>query len=351
MSNFSEGMVHGPFIAMDYKKRIAKAREYMEEQKVEALLVKSSSNIFYLTGLLEIEGFFFLDKKGINLFVPELYYHECLDRRVLKDINVIIYKADSLEKFLKAYKKIAFIPSELPHSLFLSFRKRFKSDLVPLTDFLLEMRMLKEKGEIRLIKKALEINRRVFEETEKHLKEGAIEAEVAGEIHLRIRQLGGRKEAFEPIVASGPNSSYPHHKSGSRVIRKREPVVIDAGTDFCGYKSDLTRTLFCGGATKKFRELFQFMEEVLYKTVDFIQPGKTGKEIDSFARNILRRKKLEKYFVHGLGHGVGVDVHEKPVLNSTSEDVVKEGSVLTVEPGIYLPHEGGIRLEEMLIID
>lgn len=338
---------------MNYHKRLTKVIEYIDRQKVDALLLKNPSNIFYLTGLIETEGLLLLDKKHPSLFVSGLYRQECLDRLAGKEAKIQIYALEDFKKFLGKYGKIAFISSEIDFALFTSFKKQIKPGLVPVPDILKDIRMFKEPGEISLIKKSLQINRKVFKEIGGKLKEGRKETEIAGDIHRLIRKFGGRREAFEPIAASGINSSYPHHKNGGRRLKKGEPVIIDAGTDFGGYKSDLTRTFFVGGkpSTKKFRDIFNTLNEVVEKTMDFAKPGKKGKEVHFFAADMLKRHKLGEYFVHGIGHGVGIDVHEKPVLNSRSEDVIKKGCVFTIEPGVYIAGKGGIRIEEMLIID
>ncbi|HNS33447.1 MAG TPA: Xaa-Pro peptidase family protein [bacterium] len=334
---------------MYYKKRLDNVRKQLEEKRAEALLVKNSSNIFYLTGILETEGFLIVDMKRANRFVPGLYLQEASDKKACTEVG--IYGMDDFRKFLSGYGKTAFISEELPYSLFCSLKKQAKTSFLPVPDILKDSRMIKEDSEIKLIKKALGINRRVFAEIEKNMEEGKSETEIAGEIHCLIRNFGGRREAFEPIVASGKNSAYPHHKNSGKRIKKNQPVVIDAGTDFRGYKSDLTRTFFCGSPSKKFGDIFKLLQETVDRTTEFVKPGKTGKEIHSFAVEFLKKKKLEQYFIHGLGHGVGIDVHEKPVLNSRSEDIMQKGCVVTVEPGIYIPGKGGVRIEEMVIVD
>lgn len=335
---------------MDYKKRTEKVIEYLEKKNIPVLLIKNPSNIFYLTGLLDIEGLLIVDRSERHLFVPELYLQECIDTPSCKrGIDIQTYKPDGFHKFLGRYKKIAFVDTELTYSGFVSLGK--KHNLVPVPDFVKNMRMIKDGDEIKLIKKSLEINSRVFRQVKRIVKCGKTETEIAGEVLYLTRKYGGRKEAFEPIVAAGSHSAYPHHKSRAAVIKKGLPVVIDAGVDFCGYKSDLTRTFFPGGPDKRFSEMYRVLEEVKEKTMDFIKPGKTGKEIHGYAAGLLKKKGFERYFIHGLGHGVGIDVHEKPVLNSKSVDIIKKGCVFTVEPGIYIPRLGGIRLEDMVIMD
>lgn len=333
---------------MNYQKRIDKIREFIQKEKTEAFLIKDTSNIFYLTGILEIAGFLIISKNNLDLFVPELFLYEARKKKKYNCIN--IHNSADFKKFLPTYKKISFISSELSYNLFNSLQKELNLSLIPTQNILKNIRMIKEKKEILLIKKALSINLKVFDKIEKKIDASVKETELAGEIHYLIRKFGGRKEAFEPVVASGLNSVYPHHKNSSKPIGKNQPVTIDAGTDYKGYKSDLTRTFFSGTPPKKLYDIFQILQETLNRTIEFVKPGQTGKEIHFFAVEFLKKKKMEKYFIHGLGHGVGIDVHEKPALNSVSNDIIQKGCVLTVEPGIYIPKLGGIRLEEMLII-
>ncbi|MCK9266204.1 Xaa-Pro peptidase family protein [bacterium] len=333
---------------MNYKKRINIIRNYLNKEKTDALLIKDPSNIFYLTGILETEGFLLIDKDKTTLFLPALYKEEAnqLDNQyIIEPLNLTDFK-----KVLSGYKRVSFIATELTYNLFSLLQKDNKTTFVATPDIIKDIRMIKEEEELVLIKKALSINHKVFQQIEKQIETGMRETEVAGEIHYLIRHLGGRKEAFEPIVASGLNSVYPHHRNSDRKIRKNQPLVIDAGTDYRGYKSDLTRTLFLGTPPKKLVEPFKVLQEVLLKTIEFVKPGMVGKEIHSFAVEVLKKNKLDKYFIHGLGHGVGIDVHEKPFLNSQSTDIIQKGCVLTIEPGIYIPQVGGMRLEEMLII-
>ncbi|MCM8776745.1 MAG: Xaa-Pro peptidase family protein [Candidatus Omnitrophica bacterium] len=330
-----------------YNRRIEKIREFIDKKELPAILIKNPSNIFYLTGHLEIEGILVIDSKNMYLFTPALYYNEVGDLMPI-DIEVSIYKNEEFKKFLKKYKKIGFLDTEWTFSAYTSLSKENK--FIPVPDFVKKMRMVKESYEIELIKKALEINRKVFREIEKEINIEVEETVLAGMIHYLIRRYGGRREAFEPIVASGIYSAYPHHKNRNKKIEMGKPLIIDAGVDYNGYKSDLTRTFFPGWPDRKFKDIYKFLKDVQQEVMEFIKPGRTGGEVHSYAVGLLKKKGIERYFIHGLGHGVGIDVHELPVIAHKSKDEIKKGCVFTVEPGIYIPGEGGIRLEEMVII-
>jgi Xaa-Pro aminopeptidase len=173
---------------------------------------------------------------------------------------------------------------------------------------------------------------------------------VAGELERFLRLSGASKASFDIIVASGPNSSFPHHRTGERVIRNNEPVLVDVGADYLGYKSDLTRVFFSG----KINILYRNIQEIVFKARDLairgIKPGKLAKDIDGLARSYIAKKGYGKYFVHSLGHGVGLEVHEGPRLSSKSGNILKAGMVLTVEPAIYIPDKFGSRVEDMVIV-
>ncbi|MCX8083171.1 MAG: Xaa-Pro peptidase family protein [bacterium] len=333
---------------MNYKKRIERVRELLDKKNIPVILIKSPSNIFYLTGLLDIEGTLIVDPQNIILFVSGIYYQEVVDIAHFK-MEIVLHKKEEFGKFLKRYKKIGVVETEI--SLAYYNLVSHSNKVIPLKDFIKEIRMTKDEEEITFIKKALTINKMVFNEIKNCVEEGLTETMLSGHIHYLIRRYGGRREAFEPIVASGTHSAYPHHKNRNKKIEKGKPLIVDAGVDYNGYKSDLTRTFFPGGTQyNKFMDYFKILKDILECVKEFINTGKTGEEIYNYALALLKKRNIDRYFVHGLGHGVGIDVHELPVLAPGSKDVIKDGCVFTVEPGIYIPGEGGIRLEEMVIL-
>jgi len=240
--------------------------------------------------------------------------------------------------------------------LWLQISKVLKDRFKPVENFIQKIRAVKEKEEIQLIKKAKEI----AEETLKEIKlliderENFTELDVVSEIKYKLIKNGARKESFEPIVASGVHSSYPHHKSKNKVIKKGEVIVIDMGADFRGYKSDLTATFFSGKVSDEIKKIYNIVKDVQKYCIEFIEENKSKKIKGSYvhkkAIEIFKKYKLEKYFIHGLGHGVGIDIHEKPQLSPRSKDILEKRNVITVEPGLYFHNKFGIRLEKMLIL-
>jgi len=330
--------------------RITKVREFIERGKIDAIITKNSSHIFYLTGILEIEGYLIIDKKSLYIFTPELYFYECSDFfKNNKNIFVKKIKNKTLQKFLSRYRKTGFINTEISYSNLKNFKKETKTKLFPFEDFILEMRMVKDKEEIEYIKKAKEIAEKTAEKIKDKIKEGTKELDIVAEIKYLIIKNGGRKESFEPIVASGIFSSYPHHKPKNKKIEKGDVVVVDLGADYNGYKSDLTYTFFAGKVSDEVKKIYRIVEETKKICIEYSQKENLkGDCLYKKAVENFRKYNLEKFFIHGLGHGVGINIHEKPSLSKKSKDFIKRGSVFTIEPGIYLPGKFGIRLEEMI---
>jgi len=341
---------------MNYEKRVEKVRGFLKKKKGDCFITFNSSNIFYLTGLIDIEGWLVIREKEVDLFVPELYFYEAFDNLGNNKIKIHIYKRKDFFSFLENYKKILFINSEISYLLWLQISKVLKEKFTPVENFILEMRAVKEKEEIQLIKKAKEIAERTLKEIKLLIdkRKSLTEIDVVSEIKYKLIKNGARKEAFEPIVASGVHSSYPHHKSKNKAIKKGEVIVIDMGADFCGYKSDLTATFFPGEVSDEIKKIYNIVKDVQKYCIEFIKENKSEKIKGSYvhrkAVEIFRKYKLEKYFIHGLGHGVGIDVHEKPQLLPKSKDVLGKGNVVTIEPGLYFHNKFGIRIENILIL-
>jgi Xaa-Pro aminopeptidase len=160
----------------------------------------------------------------------------------------------------------------------------------------------------------------------------------------------GAEFSFPPIIASGPNSCYPHARATDRIIRNNEGVLLDFGIDLNGYKSDLTRNFFLGRITPRVKQVYEALILAQREAISIIKPGISCSQVDAQARKVLRKFGLAKYFGHSLGHGVGLDIHEAPRLSSQSTGVLETGMIVTVEPGVYIPHQFGIRVEDMVLV-
>lgn len=213
------------------------------------------------------------------------------------------------------------------------------------------IRIIKEPGEIKLLIKAAEITDAVFAAAVKKLKPGMTELEIAWELEKTFHEMGSEGLAFPTIVGAGPNGAMAHAKPSDYIVRKGEPIVIDMGGIYKGYKNDITRTICLGQPDAQLKKIYNIVLEAQQTAVNKIREGMTGKEADAIARNIIRDAGYADAFGHSLGHGVGLEEHENPRLAVTSLDVLKEGMVFSVEPGIYIKGWGGVRIEDTVRIE
>ena len=226
----------------------------------------------------------------------------------------------------------------------------FRCKLVPTEDFVENLRMIKDPTEIKSIETAIAKTENVLADVVSEIKEGATEKEIAFLLETGLKKSGAEKLAFDPIVASGPNGALPHAKPTDRILARGDAVVIDFGGQFEHYCSDMTRTFFIGSVSKELRKMYKIVRQAQKLAIESIKPGKLSKEIDKVARDYISSKGYGNFFVHGLGHGVGLAVHEKPGINKRTDIKLEPGMVITIEPGIYVQDIGGIRLEDMVLV-
>lgn len=223
-------------------------------------------------------------------------------------------------------------------------------DLVPAGDAIHALRAVKDADELVSIARAAAITDAAFERATSGLQPGITERELAWQIELAMRQLGAQGPAFPIIVAAGPHGARPHHDSADRPIAAGEPIVIDMGAAVDGYAADLTRTIVIGEPTSSYRDRYNSVLEAQRAALSGIRPGMSGQQADALARDALTAAGMGDQFIHGLGHGVGLLIHEAPSLGKSSEDVLLPGHVVTVEPGVYFEGWGGIRIEDLCLV-
>ena len=213
------------------------------------------------------------------------------------------------------------------------------------------MRKVKDEDELALIKRAAELTSRGMKRALETIKPGIKEWEVAAEAEYEMRRFGSSGVAFDTIVCSGPETAYPHGALGEREIRDGDFVVVDIGARYRGYCADMTRTVIVGGGTRIQKHILETLREAQGMAIKYIRDGVMAKEVDNIARRFIVENGYGEYFIHNLGHGVGLDVHEPPTLGPLSKDVLLAGNVVTVEPGIYIPGLGGARVEDTVLIN
>jgi Xaa-Pro aminopeptidase len=224
-------------------------------------------------------------------------------------------------------------------------------ELVPLQDVMLNIRKVKDDHEIDLVRKSAAIAEEAFNAIREEIKVGQTESYLAGLLIFELRSRGASDASFPPIVAAGTNSSLPHYRPGDALVQKDQPLLFDWGAVHKGYCSDMTRTFIVGRASPKIRQIYKVVHEAQLAAIKFLRPGVTTKDADRVARDIIERAGFGNQFGHGLGHGLGRDIHELPVMRKTgTPEELRPGMIVTVEPGIYLPGEGGVRIEDDVLI-
>ncbi len=248
------------------------------------------------------------------------------------------------------YKQVGFGSARLSHYWVERLRRRRVPRLVSLEDPVLRLRLIKSPDEVASIREAVAVTERALAEVLKALRIGDTERKIALDLEWRMRELGADKVAFEPIIAAGENSALPHYQPGLRAIKAGDLLLFDIGAQVRGYRSDMTRVVSVGKASARARELYSVVLKANRAGLDALVPGAGGKDVDAAARRVIVDAGHGDQFGHGLGHGVGLEVHEGPRLSAQSEDTMEPGMVVTVEPGIYLSGFGGVRIEDLVLV-
>ncbi len=214
----------------------------------------------------------------------------------------------------------------------------------------MRQRMIKDPEELSIIRAAVQMGAAVYEEARAFIRPGVPESEVAGKLEYAARRSGADGMSFETIVAAGKRGALPHGRASARPIPRRGFVVVDSGVILRGYCSDMTRTVHVGRVSREERRWYEAVLEAQLAGIAEVVPGKTAGQVDQAARQVLRQAKLDRYFTHSTGHGVGLEIHEPPRLGKGQSETLEPGMVITIEPGIYLPGKGGIRIEDMVVV-
>ncbi len=328
--------------------------EFIRFKNIDALLVTNDTNIRYLTNFPASESWL-LVLKGRSFYITDFRYVQEA-KEGLKGITLKQYTQTpcmTLFDLCKQYK-VKRLGFDERHTSVCMFKKLkefcpTRTKLLPATGIVEDLREIKDETELSQIRGCLKLHGEALKFLHKVVKPGLSERQVLAKLEGFVKE-NRAKFAFDPIIASGPNSAYPHAKISDRVIRDNEPVLIDIGMDINGYKSDLTRNFFLGRIPTSYAKAFEALEIAQKESIAMIKPGVPVADVDAKARNVLRKFGLAKYFGHSLGHGVGLDIHENPRLSIKSKSCLQPGMIVTVEPGVYIPGKFGIRVEDMVLV-
>lgn len=351
---------------MNYLDRHENLRAFLKAQNLDAILVEDLTNLYYLTGLEISSGKLLVTTKNSLLFVDMRYFEMCekkapcqvvqIDKEPLGQIltnpnyHFIKTLAFDMENFsYKSYQDLEALMKKLKEET--SGRCHIK--LVAIDNPVKILRMVKDPEEIQILKDAGKLGSLGFDYVCSLLKEGIKEIEVASELEIFWKKNGGKKLAFDPIIAFGSNSSMPHYRSSDTKLVKGDVVLIDIGVNLNHYQSDMTRMAFFGSPKEEISIIYPIVQRAQQLAIDLCKPGTFIKDIDAIAREFIQEQGYGENFTHGIGHGVGLEIHELPNMRYQSllkPQKLEEGMVITIEPGIYLPNIGGVRIEDTLLI-
>lgn len=329
----------------------------------QASLITNKSNIRYLSNFTGSSGFILLTKGKTYLFT-DFRYIERAKNTIKRGIEIIdttkVWRnpktlKENWQKILKKHKisNLGVEETNLTVTQYKKFKKiSAKIKLTDCSGIIEQKRQIKSKEEIKLVTKSQRINEKVFLAIKKiaQTKKGISELELAWKIKELGNQFGAEDVSFDPIVGFGPNSAIVHHSPTTKKLKKGEIILIDMGMKYKGYCSDMTRMIFTKKPTTKQAEIYNLVLESQLASIKAIKKGITGKKADTVGRKIINDAGYQEQYGHSGGHGIGLDVHESPALSENYKKTFKENMIVTVEPGIYLPGEFGVRIEDMVLV-
>jgi len=329
--------------------RLDRLRAQFGELQIEALVVASPENMFYLTGFDGGEGLVLITENE-QFIITDSRYWEQVELQAPK-FNLIKENAaliPALAAQVAANMRVGFEANRLIYASYQQLYKALGDRLKPVSKVAEKLRALKDTDEIELVRKAVAAGDQAFSHLITNLDSKMTEFEVAWFIENELKKAGCRKTSFDSIVLTGNRSSLPHGRPEQN--RLREILLMDFGGFYDYYAGDMTRTIALNRVSPRFEELYNKVLEAQLAAIARVAPGIPSREVDAAARNCLKEAGLNEYFGHGTGHGVGLEIHEAPTVSPRSEDILQPGMIITIEPGVYLPGWGGIRIEDVVLV-
>ncbi|KPK33293.1 MAG: hypothetical protein AMS24_01565 [Chlamydiae bacterium SM23_39] len=348
---------------MTYLKKIENIQNFLKRENIDFLILEDKISLFYLTKM-DIEGKLIIGKNKTRLFVDKRYVEQAEKKNIFE---VFLLEDDLISDFFLVHSDSGAIAFNSKNCSYFSYKnlnifieklkkqasKEIDFKLIDIYDPLKEERAIKSQDEIYSMKKAASIAWRGFEHICSLLKEGISEKSLALEFELFCLQNGGEGLAFNPIIAFGENSSICHHTPDQTLLKKDDIVLIDVGVKADNYCSDMTRVLFFGTPNPILEKFYEIIRKVHRNILDLCKPGVTIKKLDETARELIEKEKVEGEILHALGHGVGLEVHEYPIIKYDGQDkdvILRPNMVITIEPAIYKKGIGGVRYEDTILI-
>jgi Xaa-Pro aminopeptidase len=337
------------------RNRISQLQKIIQKENLDLLLVTSLSNVRYLSGYSGTNGLILISPRE-SLFLTDFRYKSQASEQVKYSKIVIaerelILSLPTLSLLKPKRLKLGFEQNHVSCGTYRKSKTLLPNCLLVPTENLVEsISVKKEQNEIDKIKKAVRITDQVFSEILDFIKPKVKEQDLAAEIEYKFKKYGSSTPFFETIVASGKRSALPHGVASSKRIEKGDLVTLDMGAVYDGYTADMTRTVVVGKANKRQKEVYNIVLKAQKQAISKVKPKIKACDLDKVARDFLKKAGYEKYFGHGLGHGIGLLIHDNPTINPTSQQVLEPGMVITIEPGIYIPNWGGVRIEDDVLV-
>ena len=339
---------------MGHETRIERLRSIFGQHDLHALLVTNLTNVRYLTGFSGTNGQLLVSPERRVFLTDPRYKARAADLVEGADIEIYADRlSDSLGPLFDAGKvrRLGVEAGTMTLAEHEDLAGRLPGlELVPVSGTVEALRRRKDQEEIQKLREAVALGDQAFDWVIKRLVPGVTERQIALDLEIRMREMGAEEVSFPPIVGSGPLSAHIHHTAGQRELQKGDLVLLDFGCRLDGYCSDLTRTVVLGPASDQQHEIYDVVLSAQMESIDAAGPGVRTQAVDARARGIIEKAGYGELFGHGLGHGVGLEVHEDPRLRRVSEDTLSAGDVVTVEPGVYLEGLGGVRIEDCVLV-
>ncbi len=336
-----------------YSHRIKKLQKALPSEGVDAFFVTNPVDLFYLTGMHMSLGHLYVQKTNARLFVDGRYFQAA---KVQSAIAADSLGIENEVAFLKGVKTLAFDGSTMTYAATQKLQKmarKAKIKIASKPDTLQRLRMIKDAGEITKMRRSAKFGYGAYEYIRKKCKPGVTEKEIAKKLELYCLEKGAERMSFEPIIAFGKNTALPHHHPGNTKLKANDIILFDLGVVLDDYCSDMTRVDFVGKVDPKLLHIYEVNRAAQKVAVAKCRPGVCLKELDMAARRVMKSAGLEEYFIHSLGHGIGLEVHESPRIKFDGIDrnlKLEAGMAITIEPGLYLPGKGGVRYEDTVVI-
>jgi Xaa-Pro aminopeptidase len=341
-----------------FPSRVQKLRERLTKDDIDAIFISNGENRRYVSGFVSSAGYLLVTQNDAIVCTDFRYTEQAAQQAPGWRIDRIGVKPDWLANLVNEFeiKTLGFEADDMTVGTLERFKKSLDEndatpELKPTSGIGVDLRAYKDTGELEILQRAIDIGDSAFEETASHLAVGMTEKEAAWIFEKAVRERGAESISFETIVAIGANAARPHHATSDSKLVEGQPIVFDCGARYKGYCSDLTRTVVIGKADDKLKRVYDIVLTAQLAAIDMVTSGMTGQECDAIARKIITEAGHENDFGHSLGHGLGLEVHENPGVGPNAKGKLKNGMPFTIEPGIYLPGWGGVRIEDVVVLE